>query len=50
MGPSHSRVLQGLLCWETQNNTSLDQPTASRARRPASPLQLVLKKVHRTIS
>ena len=49
MGTSHPRVLHGFLCWGTQKNTSLDQPTASRARRPASPLKLVLKKVHRTI-
>ena len=48
MGTSHRRVLHGFLCWGTQKNTSLDQPMASRLA-DASPLQLVLKKVQRTI-
>jgi hypothetical protein len=45
MGTSHSGVLHGFLCWGTQKNTSMDQPTAFRACRPASTLKRVVKKV-----
>jgi hypothetical protein len=50
MGTSHSGVLHGFLCWGTQKKTSVDQPTASRARRPASTLTRVLKKEHRIVN
>jgi hypothetical protein len=50
MGTSHSGVLHGFLCWGTQKNTSVDQPTASRARRPASTLKRVWEKVQRTVN
>jgi hypothetical protein len=49
MGTSHRGVLHGLLCWGTQSKTSVDQPMASRARRPASTLTLVLQKGERTV-